>query len=205
MYHGTSKIIKKSKLDEDLRKVFLSSPYFYDSSYVNEENHFQVANPRNDIDRAVLEMLSREGHEYDSKYIEYWFQNHGPGGKLWPHVDFNHGLRIRFHYGEKISQDNLMSPMTIACYLDVEDMVGGEFCISERSWLDYEHEISDINVLEKEMNSYSMESFSPKTGDILYFEGSRYYHWINQMVSGKRVSMLINFWNEIDSPSRAML
>lgn len=204
MYRGTSRIIKTSRLDEDLRSIFLSSPYFYDQTYKNEENHFEVFSPRNDIDRAVLDLLKREGYRYDSKYIEYWFQNHREDGKLWPHVDFNHGLRIRLHHGEQISPEKLMSPMTIACYLDVQDLVGGEFCISQRSWLDYEKEISDINVLEKEVLKFDYEAYLPVTGDILYFEGSRYYHWINHIFSGKRVSMLINFWNEIDSPSRTM-
>ncbi len=31
---------------------------------------------------------------------------------------------------------------------------------------------------------------------VLYFEGSRYYHWINEVKSGSRKSILINFWND---------
>jgi hypothetical protein len=38
------------------------------------------------------------------------------------------------------------------------------------------------------------ETFMPRDNDIIYFEGSRYFHWINTVVEGERKSMMINFW-----------
>jgi hypothetical protein len=111
-------------------------------------------------------------------------------------VDFNEKLRHRIDAGQKLKPEELMSPITIACYLEATDLIGGEFCISERSWLDYEKELSPPEVLKEELLKYTHESFQPFEGAVLYFEGSRYYHWINEVKRGSRKSILINFWDD---------
>lgn len=190
MYPGTSKIIRKSSIDEDLISLFVKAS-------TPGAHYFHVNKPTNDVDHAVLEFLKRQQFGCSREYIEYWFQEKETGQDLWPHVDFNDKLRIKLSEGELISPERLMSPITIACYLEVNQMEGGELCISDRSWLDYEREIQPVEELRKEMYRYSYESISPKQGDVLYFEGSRYYHWINTVSNGSRKSMLMNFWDEV--------
>ena len=56
--------------------------------------------------------------------------------------------------------------------------------------------IYDEEVLKEELLKYTHESFQPFEGAVLYFEGSRYYHWINEVKRGSRKSMLINFWDD---------
>ena len=191
MYHGNSKIIRRSTLDEDLRLRLLEG--------LNKPVHmhyFDRSSPTNETDIAVLEFLDREQFNCNKTHIEYWYQAQEASGDLWPHVDFNEKLRHRIDAGEKLKQKELMSPITIACYLEANDLVGGEFCISERSWLDYEREITPPDVLKEELLKYTYESFQPTEGAVLYFEGSRYYHWINEVKSGFRKSILINFWDD---------
>lgn len=190
MYHGTSKIIRKSSIEDDLASLFVKAS-------TPGAHYFHVNNPTNDVDQSVLEFLKRQKFGCSREYIEYWFQEKETGQDLWPHVDFNDKLRIKLSQGEKVPPERLMSPITIACYLEVNAMEGGELCISDRSWLDYEREIQPVEELRKEMYRHAYELISPKQGDVLYFEGSRYYHWINTVRSGTRKSMLINFWDEI--------
>lgn len=191
MYHGNSRIIRRSTLDEDLRLTLLEG--------LNKSTHmhyFNYANPTNETDVAVLEFLDREQFNCSKTHIEYWYQSYEVSGDLWAHVDFNEKLRNRIDAGEKLKPEELMSPITISCYLEANNLVGGEFCISERSWLDYEREISPPEALKKELLKYTYESFQPIEGAVLYFEGSRYYHWINEVKSGSRKSILINFWDD---------
>jgi hypothetical protein len=159
-------------------------------------HYFNRASPTNETDEAVLEFLDREQFNCSKTHIEYWYQAYKSSGDLWPHVDFNEKLRHRIEAGEKLKPEELMSPITISCYLEAIDLEGGEFCISERSWLDYEKELSPPEVLKEELLKYSYESFQPTKGAVLYFEGSRYYHWINEVKRGSRKSMLINFWDD---------
>lgn len=191
MFHGKSRIIRKSSIDDDLRLVLLAS-------LARNTTYFAYDDPKTVSDRAVLEFLDREQFRCNKKYIEYWFQDKSSDENLWPHVDFNDMLRLRLAKGEQISRERLMSPITISCYLDIQDLEGGEFCISECSWLNYEREIQPEEALREEISKYIYESYKPVTGDVLYFEGSRYYHWINKVLSGTRKSVLINFWDEID-------
>lgn len=189
MYHGNSKIIHRSILDEDLRLRFIAG-------FNQGPNYFDRNKATNATDEAVLEFLDREQFSCNKKYVEYWYQAQEVSGNLWAHVDFNDKLRLRLQEGEKVDQNELMSPMTIACYLETTDLVGGEFCISERSWLDYEREINPPEALKEELLKYTHESYAPTQGAVLYFEGSRYYHWINEVKRGSRKSILINFWDE---------
>jgi hypothetical protein len=146
---------------------------------------------------AVLELLYEQGLDLDRPYVEYWYQEQTAGQDLWPHVDFNDKLRLRLSHGESIPPEKLMSPITIACYLETNDLEGGELCISEKSWLEYEREIQPVEALREELFKYSYEMYKPQQNEVLYFEGSRWYHWINPVKSGSRRSMLINFWDEI--------
>lgn len=190
MPNGISKIIRKSRLDDDLRLIFLSGFNKNNGTYLDRNN------PKTDIDHAIIEMLKREKFDVNKRYIEYWYQSQTESDDLWPHVDFNEGLRIRLQTGEKIERHTLMSPITLACYLDIDDLHGGDLCISERSWLQYDYEPHPVEALREELAKYSHERYSPAQGDIVYFEGSNYYHWIDTVLSGSRKSMLINFWDE---------
>jgi hypothetical protein len=190
MYH--SKIIRRSFVDEDIRLRLLEGL----NKRKRQIHVFDRNDPTNETDIAVLEFLDREQFNCNKTYIEYWYQAQEASDTLWPHVDFNEKLRNRYVVGEKLKIEELMSPMTIACYLESTDLVGGEFCISERSWLDYEKEPQPQEVLKEELLKYTYESFQPTKGAVLYFEGSRYYHWINEVKSGSRKSILINFWND---------
>ena len=190
MYHGNSRIIRRSTLDEDIRLTFLEGLNRHTNMHYFDRNA-----PTNKTDEAVLEFLDREQFNCNKTHIEYWYQAYKSSGDLWPHVDFNEKLRHRIDAGEKLQPKELMSPITISCYLEAIDLEGGEFCISERSWLDYEKELSPPEVLKEELLKYTHESFQPTEGAVLYFEGSRYYHWVNEIKSGSRKSILINFWD----------
>ncbi len=190
MYHGNSRIIRRSTLDEDIRLTFLEGLNRHTNMHYFDRNA-----PTNKTDEAVLEFLDREQFNCNKTHIEYWYQAYKSSGDLWPHVDFNEKLRHRIEAGEKLKPEELMSPITISCYLEAIDLEGGEFCISERSWLDYERELSPPEVLKEELLKYTHESFQPTEGAVLYFEGSRYYHWVNEIKSGSRKSILINFWD----------
>ena len=190
MYHGNSRIIRRSTLDEDIRLTFLEGLNRHTNMHYFDRNA-----PTNKTDEAVLEFLDREQFNCNKTHIEYWYQAYKSSGDLWPHVDFNEKLRHRIEAGEKLKPEELMSPITISCYLEAIDLEGGEFCISERSWLDYEKELSPPEVLKEELLKYTHESFQPTEGAVLYFEGSRYYHWVNEINSGSRKSILINFWD----------
>ncbi len=190
MYHGNSRIIRRSTLDEDIRLTFLEGLNRHTNMHYFDRNA-----PTNKTDEAVLEFLDREQFNCNKTHIEYWYQAYESSGDLWPHVDFNEKLRHRIDAGEKLQPKELMSPITISCYLEAIDLKGGEFCVSERSWLDYERELSPPEVLKEELLKYTHESFQPTEGAVLYFEGSRYYHWVNEIKSGSRKSILINFWD----------
>lgn len=191
MYHGNSKIIRRSFVEEDIRLRLLEG-----LNRPTQIHYFDRNAPTNKTDEAVLEFLDREQFNCNKTHIEYWYQAQETSEGLWPHVDFNEKLRNRIEAGEKLKPEELMSPITISCYLEANDLVGGEFCISERSWLDYEAEITPPEDLKETLLKYTYESFQPTKGAVLYFEGSRYYHWINEVKSGSRKSILINFWND---------
>ena len=190
MFPGNSKIMRYDQIEQDHRSIFLSG-------ITSHTNYFELKNPQTEIEKAIVEFLDRQGFGCNKKHAEFWFQQQVESDSLWPHVDFNDKLRLKLSEGEKIPPEKLMSPITIACYLQVDDMEGGDLCISHRSWLDYEREIHPVEELKKELLKYTYETFKPMTGDVLYFEGSRWYHWIDTLTQGTRKSMLINFWDEV--------
>lgn len=196
MSPGTSKIIKKSRLDKDTAEVLLSAKYFESKptliSLDSFSNSFKWDSPTSEIEHAIISLLDKEEISYNSKTIEYWFQHQKQGQELRPHCDYNHNVRagsaINFDVPEKV-----MSPFTIGCYLQVEDMTGGELCISDHTWF---NEPNPLSINSSDVKKHPYETYAPQLYDILYFEGSRYYHWINRVESGERKSMMINFWPE---------
>lgn len=196
MSPGTSKIIKKSQLDKDTAEVFLSAKYFESKPVFirldNFSNSFKWDNPTSEIERAIVSLLDKEKIDYNNMTIEYWFQHQKLGEQLRPHCDYNHNVRA----GSAIDFDvpgKVMSPITIGCYLQVENMTGGELCISDHTWF---NEPNPLSINSSDIMKYPYETYVPQLYDILYFEGSRYYHWINRVESGERKSMMINFWPE---------
>lgn len=167
----------KSKLDEDLKNILLEG-------LPTGPNYFNYEKPQTHLDHAVLILLQRLDFKFTRKYVEYWFQHQTAGQDLWPHVDYNKTIGVE-------------SPITLACYLEVNDLVGGELCISEKTWLTINKDLNSLKALKEELLKCNHECYSPVENDVLYFEGSKYYHWINPVVSGSRKSMLINFWDEI--------
>jgi hypothetical protein len=194
MSPGTSKIIKKSQLDKDTAKVLLSAKYFESKPVFTSlsvfSNFFKWDNPTTEIERSIVSLLDKEEISYNNMTIEYWFQHQKQGQQLKPHCDYNHivraGSAINFDVPEKV-----MSPITIGCYLQVEDMTGGELCISDHTWF---NEPNPLSINSSDIKKYPYETYVPQLYDIIYFEGSKYFHWINPVIKGERKSMMINFW-----------
>ena len=70
MYHGNSKIIRRSTLDEDLRLRLLeglNSP--------KQTHYFDRNFTTNATDETILEFLDREQFNCNKTHIEYWFQS----------------------------------------------------------------------------------------------------------------------------------
>lgn len=205
MSHGISKIIKKSVLREELKEIFLTAKYF-DTKPVTRNleeytNHFKWNEPKTQIEYAVLKLLELEEYDSSNKIIEYWFQHQLPGQSLGPHCDYNHKIRsIPLNHGGKWLHDYprelVMSPITIGCYLKIGNTTGGELCISDKDWFDVQDPLVYSEACLQEIMSCPYETFMPRDNDVIYFEGSRYFHWINPVIEGERKSMMINFWPE---------
>lgn len=203
MSHGTSKIIKKSVLSPELRDVFLTAKYFVEkpqgfdlSQYTN---YFNPRNPKTQIEYAILKMLDLEEYDPTGKIIEYWFQHQLPGQYLAPHCDYNHMAREKAIENDprwlfNTDRTHTMSPVTIGCYLKIGNTIGGELCISDKDWFDDPNPLCHTGDQLDAIKSYPYETFMPRDCDIVYFEGSRYFHWINPVIEGERMSMMINFW-----------
>lgn len=199
---GNSKIIKKSTLSDELKEVFLTAPYFTTkpTTFNLEEytNFFKWDEPVKEIEYAIIKLLDNEGYDYTNRYIEYWFQHQTKGQHLRPHCDYNHLIRRGSVIQDSswihtVDKSKVMSPITIGCYLKVGNMVGGELCISELDWFD---EPEPMKIQPEKYTEHPFETYMPRDNDIVYFEGSRYYHWINPVIEGERKSMMINFWPE---------
>ncbi len=202
MSHGQSKIIKKSTLSDKLKDVFLTAPYFTTKpttfNLEDYTNFFKWDEPKTPIEHAVIELLNHEGYDYSNKIIEYWFQHQIKNQELKPHCDYNHLIRKGSVVQDSswihaVDKDKVMSPITIGCYLKVGNMVGGELCISELDWF---NEPEPMRIHPDEIIKAPYEIYMPRDNDIVYFEGSKYYHWISPVIEGERKSMMINFWPE---------
>lgn len=191
-------------IDQHTIDRLLQDQFFKDSKIVSD-NYITRNTIRNDVDQAVIDFLDAQGYKWEEEFVEYWFQWFGDGCErveLFPHVDFNEKIREKYRVQDAqtnidFSKKHLMSPITIAAYLDVsEDMVGGELCISSYDWFDSNPFQPDLNYIKEQPYT----TFKPKTHDVLYFNGSRYYHWVNPVERGSRKSVQINFWTQDHLP-----
>lgn len=189
MYPGTSHTI-----DDDIRLQLLTHPFFESEtrSFELQQHMFDATSPRNGFDRAVLELLNRERFDYDDKIIEYWFQNNP---RLDAHCDYNFIYRQRMmlnspDWPHHVDESLITSPITVAVYLQVEDLVGGELCISHTPW----REVPEAALAPNDIKDRPYDTLVPTQGLIYYFKGSHHYHWVNEIKSGIRRGMLINFW-----------
>jgi len=203
MSHGNSLIINKSKLKREFRDVFLTAKYFREKPHISAgleafTNWFDPTTPTNEIEETIIKFLDDESVDYTDKLIEYWFQHQVEGQYLSAHCDYNHKVRNTIEdCGEwlhTVESEKIMSPITIGCYLEVNDLDGGEFGISSFTW----HQVKRPLFLDEEtyqqIHKANVELYNPKQDDVIYFEGSKHYHWIETVKKGERKSMMINFW-----------
>lgn len=210
MLLGESKITRKEKLDPTIKQVLLTNKFFdkdptlpiptglTQQELVDEvTNFFPYNEPRNEYDSTILKMLDQLKYDYTDKLVEYWFQHKVTGTSLGPHRDYNHHVRV-LEAGQlpcvidgSVPLEKKVSPITIIAYLEIsKDLLGGQFCISHEE-VSYEREMG-MNVHQLLTKVY--ESNTPKEDDIWFFEGSKYFHWINQVSRGSRKSVVVNFW-----------
>lgn len=199
MSHGNNLIISRSKLKPQYREAFLTAEYFVRKPQRFEEftTWFNPLNPENNIQETIVEFLKDQSYDYSGKRIEYWFQHHKPGNRLDPHCDYNHKVRAKGTGGEWLhtyDRSIIMSPITIACYLQITDLVGGELAISPYTWFEEPFPLTLNDDSFSKIYSADVQYIAPEQDDVLYFEGSKYYHWIQEVKHGERKSMMINFW-----------
>jgi len=203
MSRGDSLIISKSKIKPEYREVFLTAKRFHEEPNYSDlsslTNWFDFSNPTNEIDETVLKFLDDEGYDYSKNQIEYWFQHMHPGRELGPHCDYNHKVR-EFKPGDdgewihQANKDEVMSPITIAIFLELTDLEGGEFAISRHTWFDEPRPLWLDDDTRVRIQDAGKELYKPADDDVIYFEGSKYYHWIEPLTKGERKSVNINFW-----------
>lgn len=195
MYPGTSLVTKESNIEEHLRLILLNHPFFHTAYNFKLQDTLIGEQPESEFDLAVFEFLNTEGINYSDKIVEYWFQNSPPF--LTPHCDYNFIYREKMKlegpdWPHRVDKNLIVSPITIAVYLEVsDDLEGGELCISSRTW--YEEDEPTANDITH-IQEFPYESYKPKQGQVFYFRGSEHYHWIDKIKTGTRKSMLINFW-----------
>lgn len=199
MSHGNSLIISRSKLKLEYRDVFLTAEHFTSKQLRPYERTtwFDPLNPGNDIQNTMLQFLNDQSYDYSDKQIEYWFQHHTTGSRLGPHCDYNHKVRAKGSGGEWLhtyDKSMVMSPITIACYLEITNLEGGELAISPYTWFEEPFPLTLSEESFKKIYASDIQYISPQQDDVLYFEGSKYYHWIEPVKHGERKSMMINFW-----------
>lgn len=188
-------------MDLGIINRLLKDPYFETAAF--QGDYITKPTIQNDTQQAIFDFLDSEKYDYQDYTVEYWFQDFSQYThlkKLLPHVDFNEKIRSKYQNTNDpngFSKKYLMSPITIAAYLDVtDDMDGGELCISSFDWFDSNPFAPDIDYIKAQ----PYEIYKPKSGDVFYFNGSRYYHWVNEVLSGRRKSIQINFWTQDHLP-----
>ena len=200
MSHGTRLVIKETVIDEATRDILLKHPYFhtYPPSFELQDTLIE-GQPESVYDSAVFSFLDSIEYDYTDKIVEYWFQSHNAvmNRGLSPHCDYNFIYREKMklegdEWPHIVPRDHIVSPITIAVYLEVtEDLEGGELCISHRSW--YE-EKKPATVDSDYIKTFPFDTIRPIQDRVLFFKGSEQYHWVNPITAGSRKSMLINFW-----------
>lgn len=167
----------------------------FKSHDIHSNQYFDYDKPVTEHDYLVLELLDDLSYSYYGNKIEYWFQDLCAGKELRAHFDFNYEVDLVNITDKSL----LMSPVTIVVYLEVsDDLVGGDLCISDVDWTTLDNPWISSDIFEETIDLSSFDRFSPKEGEVLMFEGSRYFHWIEKVERGTRKSLLINFWDEID-------
>lgn len=198
MSPGTSLIIDRSSIDDDLRVVMAEHPHFNIDPRDRDDMSYFIDEPSNRFDEVVLEFLSRQGYDREGMVVEYWFQNHAPPfSSLSPHCDYNLIYREKMKlegddWPHRVDKRLITSPITIAAYIQIDNLVGGELGISSRTWMEEQFPVSYS--VQIGIKQYPYELFAPSQGDVVYFKGSHHYHWIEPVRGGVRKSVLINFW-----------
>lgn len=202
MSHGTSLITRKETLEEEKRKLLLEHEFFVLKDIKYQSNHFIRPHVKpTAYEKILLDLLADLGVYYEDKAVEYWFQyqstdpNHPLRNNLSPHCDFN---CIMMEKNQGLSPDwphhtdpsLILSPITIAIYLDVDNIEGGELGISRRTWKEF---YTPFAAPDHEVKK-DCEYYAPTTGDIVFFHGSEHFHWIEPLRKGERKSLLMNFW-----------
>lgn len=196
MFPGISKITKKTKVDRSFCDLLIRHPYYTTLDF-KDQIHFITDGEAKDVfEQAILDFLKSQELEFKGKKIEFWFQEQSNGNGLVPHCDYNFYARnapgfIPFEWLGTHKEEYFLSPITLSIYLEVsDDMEGGELCISEKSWMDY----SKFEITKEELLQEPYEIYNPIQNEVLYFNGSMYFHWIEPVTKGRRKSVLINFW-----------
>lgn len=204
MSHGTSLITRKEKLNNNTRLLLLQHEFFTLKDVKYQSNHF--ISPKSTFspyEKILVDLLTNLGVYSDSKVIEYWFQyqstdpNHELPNTLPPHCDFNCIMMEKYRglapdWPHHVDESLILSPITIAIYLDVDNIKGGELGISRKTWRDFHTPFAAP--IDKVKTDH--ELYAPNTGDIVFFHGSEHFHWIEPLKEGQRKSLLINFWPE---------
>lgn len=196
MSHGTNLITRESTIDKDICDVLLTHRYFETKEFKDQTHFINGGLSQNKYDEAILKFLDDQGMPYKDNTVEYWFQGQTTGEKLDPHCDFNHHVRgnPEFHPHQWFNtekESEFQSPITIVAYIEVsDDLVGGELCVSYVSWKDKPQPHATLDELL--LSPYEMHT--PFLHRVLYFHGSKNFHWIEEVKSGIRKSVLINFW-----------
>jgi hypothetical protein len=202
MSRGDSLIISKSKLKPEYRDIFLTAKFFSEKPGFDDmsawTNWFDPANAKGAIEQTILDFLDEQSYDYSDNQIEYWFQDFIDVGRLDPHCDYNHKVRgFGMDAGEWLhtaDKHMIMSPVTIGIYLEVSNLKGGDLIIHHHEWFNEPTPLFLDEHAQKRIAEAPKENYTPQQDDVIYFEGSRYYHSIEPMESGTRKSMMINFW-----------
>lgn len=189
-----SKITFKSKVDKSIVNTLLEHKYFITRDPLDQMELIREE-PKSEIDKAILAILDTQNVDYSNNAVEYWFQYQTEGQKLTPHCDYNFKARENMS-GMKDTDEFLMSvpkieyylsPITIATYLEVNNLVGGDLCISDTTCFHSVNTFHDIYTMPH-------ERYTPVESESVHFNGSRHYHWIDTVIQGSRKSVLINLW-----------
>lgn len=169
---------------------FLSNSYLFVEKNNNPSRIIDRSSPENDIEKLLCIVAEVIKAPKDKKYIEVWTQNNSI---LDPHCDFNY-LHNSINLDlTNIPESQFLSPITVALYTEVNDLIGGNLVLTGRSWRD--EMPNPIGKKVEYMEPYIFAKLKPVEGTAVVFEGSEYYHWIEKIESGSRKSILMNFWD----------